>query len=318
MKALRLSAVGLLTGLLCLGYLYLSDPRQVSLIYRCWTAAKNISDCYSGRPFDFSIDLYGAIYEGNTGNYIDREIFHNGAFEKPILFFLRDVMQFAYGNQGIFLDVGANTGQHSIFMSRYAKQVHAVEPWEAVLKRLRRHIEINRLQNVIVHPFGLGSENSKQPFFRPPETNLGTGSFVKEFWDANSAEGVLEIRAGDDVFEKAGVAHVGLIKMDIEGYEKPALKGLQRTLQRDRPVVEVELTTNPKSEVSVKSYEELVSLFPNDYDFLTFSRDSDVTTGRYNLVPAKEHLKFDRWGQHDIVAYPFERKAFIPLQGPKR
>lgn len=258
------------------------------------------------------------MYEGNTGNYIDQEIFLNGAFEKPILFFLRDVMQSAYGNQGIFLDVGANTGQHTIFMSRFAKQVHAVEPWQPVLKRLRRHIEINRLQNVIVYPFGLGSENSKQPFFRPPERNHGTGSFVKEFWDANSAGGVLEIRAGDDVFKKAGVGQIGLIKMDIEGYEKLALKGLQRTLRRDRPVVEFELTTNPKTDVSVKSHEELLALFPNGYDFLTFSLDSDVITGRYNLVPAKGHLNFDRWQQHDLVAYPIELKASIPLRGPRR
>jgi FkbM family methyltransferase len=263
------------------------------------------------------MDLDGSIYEGHSGNYIDQEILINGAFDKPILFFLRDVMQSAYGNQGIFLDVGANTGQHSIFMARYAKQVHAVEPWEPVLKRLRRHVEINRLQNVIVHPFGLGSEYSKQPFFRPPETNHGTGSFVKEFWDANSAAGALEIRAGDDVFEQVGVARIGLIKMDIEGYEKPALIGLQRTLRQNRPVVEFELTTNPKTDVSVKSYEELVALFPNDYDFLTFSRDSDAKTGRYQLVPAKEHLRFDRWEQRDIVAYPAERKASIPLHGPK-
>ena len=318
MKAIRLSGVGLLTGLLCLGYLYVSDPQPFSLLYRCWVAAKNISDCHSGRAFDFSVDFYGAIYEGNTGNYIDRKIFEDGAFEKPILFFLRDVMQSVYGNQGVFLDVGANTGQHSIFMSRYAKQVHAVEPWAEVLKRLRRNIEINRLQNVIVYPFGLGRENSKQPFFRPPEKNLGTGSFDKEFWDANSAEGALEIRAGDDAFEKVGVAHFGLIKMDIEGYEKLALIGLQRTLRRDRPVVEFELTTNPKSEVSVKSWEELVALFPDDYDFLIFSRDSDAATGRYDLVSAKEHLEFDRLGQRDVVAYPTERKASIPLQGPQR
>ena len=311
MKAIKLSAVAALAMVAGLVYFYVFDYARLSLINRCWTQTTSISACYQGKDFDFTVDLNGVRYQGNTGNYIDKHIFYYGAYEKPVLFFLRDIMTSAYSDQGVFLDIGANTGQHSLFMSRHAKEIQAFEPWEPVLKRLRRHIEINRLKNVVVHPFGLGDENSKKPFYLPPDNNLGMGSFVKEFAATNSPEGILEIRIGDEVLEKSGVISVSLIKMDIEGYEKLALMGLKRTLRKHRPIVEFELSADPKSPVSVKSHEELIALFPENYEFLTFSEHSNPMTGVYVLEPIAGVLRFDKIEQHDIVAYPIEKKKFI-------
>ena len=311
LKAIRLSAVAAVTIFACLAHFYVFEHPQLFLTYRCWRDAVNISRCYHGESFDFTVDLNGLRYEGNTANYIDKNIFYYGAYEKPVLFFLRDIMTSAYSDQGAFLDIGANTGQHSLFMSRHAKEIHAFEPWEPVLIRLRRHIEINRLKNVVVHPFGLGDENSKKSFYRPPDNNLATGSFVKEFATTNSPEGVLEIRIGDEVLEQSGISSVALIKMDIEGYEKPALRGLERTLRKHRPIVEFELSADPKSPVSVKSHEELLTLFPEDYEFLAFSEHSNPTTGVYVLESIAGLLRFDKFDQHDIVAYPIEKKKFI-------
>jgi len=73
-------------------------------------------------------------------------------------------MNSAYSDQGVFLDIGANTGQHSLFMSRHAKEIHAFEPWAPVLIKLRRHIEINRLKNVVVHPSGWEMKTQKSLF----------------------------------------------------------------------------------------------------------------------------------------------------------
>lgn len=314
MKVVNLFAVAAGSALACLTYLYIFDNAQLVLAYRCWKHATNISACYRGEAVDFSVDLNGMRYEGNVGNHVDNHIFFYGGFEKPILFFLRDILTSAHSNHGIFLDIGANTGQHSLFMSPHAKQIHAFEPWEPVLKKLRRNIEINRLSHVVVHPFGLGNENSKQTFYRPPDSNLGMGSFVKEFAAENRPEDTLEIRVGDEVLEKAGVTAVSLIKMDIEGFEKLALKGLARTLGKYRPIVEFELSTNPASPVSIKSQAELISLFPRDYEFLTFSERSNPDTSDYVLQPIAGALHFDRKEQHDLVAFPVEMKKFIKLQ----
>ena len=307
----------LLTLVVCYTGLYLLDRDRFYWNYRCWQKAVKLSSCVRSGPFDFEIDLNGARYQGNTSNLIDGQIFFYGSYEKPILFFLRDTMKSAYSNDGVFLDIGANTGQHSLFMSKYVKEIHAFEPWQPVINRFRRMVKNNHIKNIVIHPFGLGNENSRKPFFKPSEKNLGTGSFVEGFIEDNTYEGELEIRIGDDALEKAGVTSVALIKMDIEGYEKPALIGLRRTLRRDRPVVEFELSVDPKSPVSIKSSAELMGLFPEKYEFLVFSEKNNPATGAYFLEPTTEIVRFDKRQQYDMVAYPIEKKKSIPFKGPQ-
>lgn len=315
MKTLKLAGAALLTLALCFGYAFVYARGQLHESYLCWRHAVSAASCFSNKPFDFVSDLDGVRYEGNTGNYIDASILYLGAFEKDILYFLRDTM-IATQERGVFVDVGANTGQHSLFMSRYATEVHAFEPWEPVLKRFRRMVANNKIKNIVIHPVGLGDQNSRKPFYKPPSNNLSTGSFVEEFLPQNSAEGYLEIQIGDEALAKAGVKSVALIKMDIEGYEKPALKGLRETLRKDRPIVEFELSTDPKSSVSIKSREELLALFPENYDFLTFRNDPyHRVTGLYVLEPMGDVVEFDKVTQRDMVAYPIEKKNFITLKG---
>lgn len=177
MKALKLSLAGLLTFVFCLVGFYLTAPDEFYWKYRCWRQAVSLSSCFRGGHFDFVADLDGARYQGNTGNLIDQHVFFYGAFEKPVLYFLRDTMKSAYSNHGVFLDIGANTGRHSLFMSRYAKEIHAFEPWDPVIKRFRQMVESNHIENNVIHPFGLGNENSKKPFYKPPDNNLGTRVF---------------------------------------------------------------------------------------------------------------------------------------------
>jgi len=317
LKALKLSLVAFLTLSVCVVSLYLIDRERFYFNYGCWQRAITLSSCFGSGHFDFVADLDGARYEGNTSNFIDAQILYYGAYEKPILFFLRDSMKSARSNDGVFLDIGANTGQHSLFMSKHAKEIHAFEPWEPVIKRFRRMVEINHIKNIVIHPYGLGDENSKKPFFKPPDDNLVTGSFVEGFTEYNTYGGDLEIRIGDDALEKAGVRSVALIKMDIEGYEKPALKGLRRTLHAYRPIVEFELTIDPKKPISIKSTDELASLFPEKYEFLVFSGIYDERTGAYSLEPTAGIVQFDKAVQYDMVAYPIEKKKAILLKGPE-
>jgi len=317
LKALKLSLAAFLAFAFCFSGLYLVDPERFHWIYRCWQHAATLTSCISGNHFDFEVDLNGARYQGNTGNFVDSHVFFYGSYEKPILFFLRDTMKSAYSTDGVFLDIGANTGQHSLFMSKYVKEIHAFEPWQPVIKRFQRMVENSHIRNIVIHPFGLGDENSRKAFFKPPENNLASGSFVEGFTENNTYEGELEIRTGDDALEKAGVTSVALIKMDIEGYEKPALIGLRRTLRRDRPVVEFEISVDPKSPVSIKSSTELIGLFPEKYEFLVFSEKNNPATGAYFLEPTTEIVRFDKTQRYDMVAYPIEKKKSIPLKGPQ-
>lgn len=317
MKALKLTLAGLTAAAIVTLYFLLTDYDRLRRTYLCYKQATSIAACYRGENVDFVANLDGIRYEGNLGNGVDNDIFYYGAYEKPILYLLRDIMRAAYANQGAFIDIGANTGQHSLFMSRHAQEVHAFEPWEPVLKRFRRMVADNAIQNIIIHPFGLGDENVKKPFFRPSDKNLGTGSFIDGFNSNNSYESQLEIQVGDDAFAKAGIKTVAVIKMDIEGYEKPALKGLQRTLKKNRPVVEFELSTDPARPVSIKSKSELLALFPENYELLVIDPRSNPSTGEYSFLPLDGTVHFDRIEQHDLLAYPVEKSSSIARTGPR-
>lgn len=270
------------------------------------------------QPVEFFVNFYGYQYHGRSDNYVDANILYCGAYEKPELYFLRDVMQ-AEGGGGIFVDVGANTGQHSMFMSRYAKQVHAFEPYPPVLTRFREMVEMNGIKNIEIHPVGLGDENAKLPFFAPPPDNLGTGSFDKTFKSHNQAESKLSLQivVGDDEFERLGIAPVSLIKMDIEGYEKPALLGLARMLKAQRPIVVMEITVDPEMVSSFKSEQELRNAFPERYEFLMFDDQGwDAGLGRYALK--NFDFNFKEVGQHNLVAFPSEKAAHIPRSNVPR
>ena len=318
MRILKLAVAALATIAVMVGYLYFISPQSFREIYLCWKQAVSLTSCYRNGPIHFVTDIDGIKYEGVTGNYIDTHIFYYGAYEKPTLFLLRDILRSAYAGQGTFIDIGANTGQHSLMMSRYAKSVHAFEPWNPVLKRFRHMVDNNGIKNIAIHAYGLGDENSKKPFFQPAETNLGTGSFVEGFQPQNSFAGELEIKKGDDAFETEHITSVSVVKMDIEGYEKLALHGLGQTLNKHRPVMVFELSINPKSPVSIKSKEELVALFPREYEFLVISERSDSRSGAYYFETIADVLNFDKAERHDLLAYPIERKSLLPLHAPGR
>jgi hypothetical protein len=127
--------------------------------------------------YPFTVEVYGYKYQGTTGDVIDDWILAYGAFEKDILFFMRDYARARNNPDAVFLDVGACEGQHSLFMSRYVKEVHAFEPYPPVADRFRRMIALNGFSNIHLHEVGLGHKDSLLPFQPPGGQNMGQGSY---------------------------------------------------------------------------------------------------------------------------------------------
>ena len=79
-------------------------------------------------------NAFGLNYKGNLSSFLDWSVFFYGAYEKEYLYFLRDLI--TDSTSTIFIDVGANIGHHSLFMSQYCKEVHSFEPNPNVRERL--------------------------------------------------------------------------------------------------------------------------------------------------------------------------------------
>lgn len=262
----------------------------------------------------FTVDFFGLNYHGNLKINIDFHIYYHGAFEKPLLFFLRDAIQKLAPEEPVFVDIGANVGQHSLFMSRLASRVHSFEPFSPVRERLLHQIELNKLQHITVHPVGLSDANTRLPFFAPTGRNMGIGSFdASTTSKGNVSIGELELVRGDDYFLMQGIGRIDLLKMDVEGFEKPALQGLRETLRRTRPLIVCEVTYG--KELSFKSHQDLLDHLPPDYELFTFdkrkqdgskARRRDArsrNSGEYRVIAYRDVLQT---GQDDVIACPRE------------
>ena len=316
-KTVRLASVGLATAVAAILYLYVFHEGKLYATLRCWQAAPSIFDCYGTTPFDFSTTFFGMRYQGNFANHIDREVLIYGAYEKHVLYFARETMRRLAPNQsGVFVDVGANVGEYSFFMSHYSKEVHAFEPYEPVLQRFRGMIKLNGIENIKIYPVGLGSKAAKIPFYKPPETALGGGSFVEDFHSFNKKGEELEIMTGDEALKKVGA--VRLIKIDVEGYEKEVLLGLKETLARHRPVILFELGVKSKESFGFKSKQDIQDVLPENYRIVSFDMmNFDLYKGFYRLVEFDRQVRFDKPLFFEIVAYPMERETEIPRSNPQ-
>jgi FkbM family methyltransferase len=276
--------------------------------------------------YPFEIDFFGLTYRGDLSNSIDFHVYYYGAFEKPVLFFLRDVMKAACPHGGVFLDIGANSGQHSIFMARHAKEVHAFEPYDVVRKQFERHVVTNHLKNVRIYPVGMSNENRSTSFYAPTGRNYGIGSFDSD----SAAKGnryyrELEVVIGDEYLYAHKITQVDLIKIDVEGFEKLVIQGLRKTLMNHQPIVLMEVSYGHK--LSFHGEEDLIRAFPPNYIFYNFDtrkkdgskarrRESKARrSGRYTLVP----LRFGTDGsQDDVVACPADKVSSLPCLTARR
>ena len=277
--------------------------------------------------YAFSKDFYGLKYKGNLNNNIDANVFFYGAFEKPLLFFLRDTLNALKTEtpKAIFMDIGANVGHHSIFLSKFASQVLAFEPYPKVNMQFKQQIAHNNISNIQIFETGLSDRRETLNYYAPTGNNEGIGSFDESsIGKGNTSYGKLELQEGDQVIESDSWKNIKLIKIDVEGFEKKVIKGLSRTIEEERPVIVCEITYG--QQLSFVSIEELSSYLPQNYEILTFNtRKLDGSKDKRKGSLAKrsgfyELISLKQWrssGQDDIVMIPNEKSTIIPRQTEK-
>lgn len=264
----------------------------------------------------FTVSAYGYTYKGETGNVIDEEVLVFGVFEKERLYFLRDYLSNLANKDAVVLDIGANTGNHSLFLSRHAAKVHAFEPFPPVIRRFRENLELSPgVKNIELHEVGLGDKDAELPFFAPPSENPGIGTFrtdAAKLDGRQTFESKLRIVRGDDWLKDRLKGPVALVKVDVEGFEESVLKGMQQTLKAHRPLMMIEVTPPPTG--TIRTMDELKQLLPEDYEFQVLDgRRSAVATmrGQYHLRPLLPKT-FETKGALEIVAYPAEKRDLVP------
>ena len=139
---------------------------------------------------------------------------------------------------GVIFDCGANIGHVSWqFHKRFSDAlIYAFEPNPDVFRQLstslaKEHAHIRKF-NV-----GIGSENASMLFYK--NNNTGTSSFLapNDFHRAHMARKFTTLEVPiisiTSFCVEHNLDHIGIVKIDIEGFELEALKGSQRLLENN-------------------------------------------------------------------------------------
>jgi FkbM family methyltransferase len=164
---------------------------------------------------------------GATGNiYVGLHEFSDMMF---LLHFLRA--------GDLFLDVGANVGTYTVLAAGVCgATAWAFEPDPGTANHLKRNIEINNLQNAVqVHEMALGPSSGEIPF------TVGLDTMNRVAVDQDRNVRMVRQRALDDVVAEHSPR---FMKVDVEGYEEPFLKGALAVLAKSSlKAIELESVT---------------------------------------------------------------------------
>lgn len=132
------------------------------------------------------------------------------------------------------IDVGANIGQFTWWMRRYAKGVVAYEPNPSLAARLRGSFGEDVVVRQAAASSRSGSANLAIPI-GPSGERAAAASLSNSFDEQRTIEVPLER------IDELDLGPIGYIKIDVEGHELDVIDGALGTLQRDLPTLLVEI-----------------------------------------------------------------------------
>lgn len=245
------------------------DPENKRLIMDKIADPTQVSD------FSFETTFADIKISGHTSNLIDKNLYYLGTYEPNILRTMGEILESSQGK--VFVDVGANFGLHSLYARKFATQIHALEPFAPLRERFQSLIIQNQIKNIKLYPDALGNKREERDFFHPPQTNLGTGSFVQDpQFHHQSSERLTTVASG--VFLQEHGIMPDLIKIDTEGYEVEIIEGMLELLS-NKPIALI-------FEYSKHTHEKLLQnsrvrdFLLSHYELTTYLNETDVKSAR--------------------------------------
>jgi len=176
-------------------------------------------------------------YNLNLQDYLQSQMYYFGIFDKKGVDLIVKICRAIECRSA--LDIGANVGNHGIFLSDACHKVFSFEPNDTpgnVYKNALTKTE----SNIVLFDIGLSDVNEKIEFYENKE-NLGGSSFIKEHLGSKKYnKKKLEVRIGDEFIQEKSINEIDFIKIDVEGFEISVLNGLKKTIEKHNPVIDFE------------------------------------------------------------------------------
>ena len=209
----------------------------------------------------------------------------------------------------VVVDVGANVGLYGVLAARAvgpAGRVLCFEPNPETAAHLRRHVQMNGVGNVTVVEKGVGAGPATLRLAASGWGDSGKFSLLPPKTAPAVTYDVAVVALDAELAERE-VDHVDVVKVDVEGFEMEVMAGAWGTIERDRPVLVLELAPGRYGAEAARATERLVGL---GYRFAYISDYPDVhatpldpadflsrTTGTYDVIATVDPRVLDRVGE---------------------
>jgi FkbM family methyltransferase len=182
--------------------------------------------------------VYGHVAVLDGDKAIGEHILHGRTWEPHLTIQLDRILPSV---EGYCLDIGAHIGLHSMYMANLGKSVIAFEPQPLLFSILVENIVANQhtilpIQKLMTNHDGdltMAIPKCYDRFQNPGGLGVVDSSFshpdlvVREFPCSR--------------LDSLHLGNVGFIKIDVEGHEMEVLQGACGLLERDRPILIIEL-----------------------------------------------------------------------------
>lgn len=182
----------------------------------------NYSVNYLGKNLKFADDIPARVSHFHKKGKI---------YERHMLEYIRKM-----DKRGIYVDVGANIGNHSVFFARFCQpgRVISIEPIVEIYETLKKNISLNGLGSKIV-PLNIAASNK----IGRVGVQYIKGKVTKTTYKKSRV--TVRSRTLDSLLK--GEGSVGLIKIDVEGFEELVLRGARNVLKQYHPELFIEAHT---------------------------------------------------------------------------
>ena len=166
------------------------------------------------------LDAHDSLRLSINGNYAEYET---------------ELMKKEIKNGDVVLDLGANIGYYTLIFAKLVGKtgkVFAFEPDPTNFALLKKNVEINGYKNVVLVNKAVSNKTGKLKLF------LGENNFAgHKIYDSNEGRKFVEIDSVilDDYFRDKP-SKIDFIKMDIEGAEYLAVKGMSNLLNKNKKI----------------------------------------------------------------------------------
>jgi FkbM family methyltransferase len=235
-------------------------------------------------------DIFGGHYDVNVNDHIGWHLFLRGYFDvvpTKVLQLLR-----ICGLSGDYIDGGANIGSTSIPAARMGARVFSVEASNSTAAELVKNVSLNPGVHVTTVNAALCSEEQvceeRYSTIYRSVGNFAAGSLHANWNSSGERFTEMCIRTTlDSLVAAYRISQVLLLKLDIEGYEYPALQGFSKTFAKLRPPVLFEWRPDHLMH-TLGRVDDLREVFPSGYRFFsvhhTFAERDDPKAVGIHLV----------------------------------